>query len=228
MAKFFNAVILTGGVEGCLDGIDGNLLTVGDCALTVVAGELSAYQVTEEGTPPDESLPDVIEPDVNPGNKRWELVVTAGEGGGVTPDPQTHIYVQDGVGQYWNENQGQIVLHSDIEWDTLGEYDAVTGTFTPQYAGWYRIHFFTSFHSSEWLQSDYIDIEWQNAAATEYCYLLRKYGDGLTMPHDLMCSGVAYMNVGDVARVYLFSGFIGGIETLDHPKGGGTFIDRIG
>jgi len=78
MAKFFNAILLIGGDPNALDSIDGASLTIGDSALVVQGGELSIYHVTEGGTPPDESIPDVVEPDLNPGNKRWELGVTLG------------------------------------------------------------------------------------------------------------------------------------------------------
>lgn len=70
--KVFAFVALIGGTTGCLDAIDGDLLSDGDYALGMVNGEFYAY-VLDADLGGAESSPGSIAPDTNAGNKRWVL-----------------------------------------------------------------------------------------------------------------------------------------------------------
>jgi hypothetical protein len=71
--NIYGAVLLTGGTDGCLDSVDGNLLVNGDCGIVVTATNSYTYKLnaTSGATA---SSPNIIAPAVNPGTKRWILV----------------------------------------------------------------------------------------------------------------------------------------------------------
>lgn len=70
MASIWPANALTGGGTGALDAIDGNLLSDGDGAV-VIAGSAAYFYSLDATSGAAESSPDIIAPDVNPGDKRW-------------------------------------------------------------------------------------------------------------------------------------------------------------
>lgn len=69
--KIYPFLALTGGTEGCLDKIDGGALQEGDMAF----GRDSTYGFClfflDADSGASESVPDVVAPDTNAGNKRW-------------------------------------------------------------------------------------------------------------------------------------------------------------
>ncbi len=69
---YLSKTLLTGGAAPALDSIDGTGLVDGDFAHVTVAGVLYVYKLnaTLGGA---ESIPTIIAPDTNPGNKRWVL-----------------------------------------------------------------------------------------------------------------------------------------------------------
>ncbi len=74
MANFiYGAISLTGGGFGALDGIDGNKLLDEDNAIGFVNGTVYFYQLDANSSLP-EDIPNVIIPDLNPGDKRWILL----------------------------------------------------------------------------------------------------------------------------------------------------------
>lgn len=77
MANFYGATSLIGGGSGALDAIDGAGLADGDGALTITDGVSYPYHLNATSGE-DESSPDIIAPDANPGDKRWELVYNFG------------------------------------------------------------------------------------------------------------------------------------------------------
>ena len=66
---------LIGGTASALDSIDGALLLDGDLAFVTVAEVLYVYRL-DDNLGGAESSPNIITPDVNPGNKRWVLQAT--------------------------------------------------------------------------------------------------------------------------------------------------------
>ncbi len=71
--KIKGALALTGGGAGALDAIDGNDVDDGDMALVYVQGDAIYHYILNATSGADESSPDIIAPDVNPGTKRWVL-----------------------------------------------------------------------------------------------------------------------------------------------------------
>ena len=70
MANFYGATALTGGTSGCLDAINGALLSDGDMAL--VRTLTTAYEYTlDADSAAAASSPGVISPVTNAGDKRW-------------------------------------------------------------------------------------------------------------------------------------------------------------
>jgi len=70
MANFYGATALTGGTSGCLDAINGALLSDGDMAL--VRTLTTAYEYTlDADSAAAQSSPGVISPVTNAGDKRW-------------------------------------------------------------------------------------------------------------------------------------------------------------
>ena len=73
MAKIaYKKEALTGGSGVALDGIDGLGLVDKDFAFVTLSGDLYFY-ILDDDSGADESSPDVIKPDTNPGTKRWIL-----------------------------------------------------------------------------------------------------------------------------------------------------------
>ena len=69
---FYPYIALTGGGDGALDSLDGNLLKDGDGAVCIIPGTNEYYAFTlDEDSGAAESSPDVIAPDNNAGTKRW-------------------------------------------------------------------------------------------------------------------------------------------------------------
>jgi len=73
LALLWFASDLTGGTTGCLDFIDGSLLS-DDHGAIVVKDSLTYFYHLNATSGVAESSPSVIAPDTNAGNKRWELV----------------------------------------------------------------------------------------------------------------------------------------------------------
>ena len=63
---------LLGGTTNAIDGIDGADLLDGDFAFATISNVLYHY-VLDDDSAAAESSPDIIEPDQNPGDKRWIL-----------------------------------------------------------------------------------------------------------------------------------------------------------
>ena len=83
---------LTGGVSGCLDAIDGSILSDGDRAI-VITPTYTYHLILDADSGLTESSPDIIAPDTNAGNKRWVLVENADDGsgsGGISGTYQTY------------------------------------------------------------------------------------------------------------------------------------------
>jgi hypothetical protein len=78
MANFYGATGLIGGASGDLDNIDGTNLASADGALVITSAAAYIYYMNATSGAA-ESSPDVISPDANAGNKRWELVDIVGE-----------------------------------------------------------------------------------------------------------------------------------------------------
>jgi len=71
--NFYWAIALTGGGEGALDAIDGANLKDKDGALANIPGENLKPYILDADSGLPESIPDVIAPNTNAGNKRWIL-----------------------------------------------------------------------------------------------------------------------------------------------------------
>jgi hypothetical protein len=76
MSKIWGAYDLTGGSTGDLDNINGDVLTAGDLAVVITTDYFYPYQLENDGAA--QNPPDVIAPDVSPGNLRWKLRGYAG------------------------------------------------------------------------------------------------------------------------------------------------------
>jgi hypothetical protein len=68
----YKKTYLTGGSASALDGISGAVLLGGELAQVMVGGVVYIYELNATSGAA-ESSPDVIAPDVSPGNKRWIL-----------------------------------------------------------------------------------------------------------------------------------------------------------
>jgi len=78
MANYiYGAIALTGGGTGALDAIDGNDVNNADAAIVFDATTTYMYTL-DETHGGSESIPDVISPDTNAGNKRWVLLFQRG------------------------------------------------------------------------------------------------------------------------------------------------------
>ena len=71
-AEGFGATCLTGGTAGCLDAINGALLSDGDKAIVSTATLVYFYNLDADSAA-GESSPAIIAPDTNAGDKRWLL-----------------------------------------------------------------------------------------------------------------------------------------------------------
>jgi hypothetical protein len=68
----YKKTALTGGSASALDGISGAVLFGGEFAHVMVGGVVYIYELNATSGAA-ESIPDIIAPDVSPGNKRWIL-----------------------------------------------------------------------------------------------------------------------------------------------------------
>ena len=66
----YGAISLTGGTTGCLDAINGALLSDGDVA-TVRTSTITYFYVLDADSAASESSPAIISPDTSAGDKRW-------------------------------------------------------------------------------------------------------------------------------------------------------------
>ena len=73
MSKTYSRSQLTGGTAEALDGIDGANLLDGDRAIVITDGWVYFYSLNNPSGA-EESVPDIIKPDMNADDKRWELV----------------------------------------------------------------------------------------------------------------------------------------------------------
>lgn len=74
MAKYiYGRYALTGGATGALDGIDGTNLADQDMAIVIVQGGVTLHYVLDVDSAETESIPNIIAPDSNGGDKRWKL-----------------------------------------------------------------------------------------------------------------------------------------------------------
>jgi hypothetical protein len=94
---FYPYTSLTGGNAESLDSLDGNLVKNGDGALVITGNEYIAYTLDEDNGN-NESVPDIISPDTNAGNKRWVRVSSAIDGKIDT------VTGQNGMVAYFNNN----------------------------------------------------------------------------------------------------------------------------
>jgi hypothetical protein len=93
----YSAVTLNGGSEGALDSIDGADLTQSDAAIVFTPTGTYIYTL-DDSTGGTESLPNLITPDNNPGNKRWVLVSNrAAESSIVTKTSDYTITLDDDI-----------------------------------------------------------------------------------------------------------------------------------
>jgi len=72
MSNFYGATSLVGGGAGALDNIDGAGLSDGDGAVVITDSTAYFYHL-DATSGQEESSPDIIAPDSNPGTKRWIL-----------------------------------------------------------------------------------------------------------------------------------------------------------
>jgi hypothetical protein len=70
----YKKTALTGGTTNALDYIDGNSLNDGDMAIVHTAAKEVYFYQLNASSGQAESSPDIISPDNNAGNKRWELL----------------------------------------------------------------------------------------------------------------------------------------------------------
>ena len=68
----YKKTALTGGGATALDGVDGAALVDGNLAFVTYGGVIYNY-ILDDDSGAAESIPDVIAPKTNPGNKRWIL-----------------------------------------------------------------------------------------------------------------------------------------------------------
>ena len=78
MSTFYGATGLIGGSAGDLDNIDGTNLAAGDGAVVITSTAAYLYYLNASSGAA-ESIPDIISPDANAGNKRWILIDIIGE-----------------------------------------------------------------------------------------------------------------------------------------------------
>jgi len=189
MAGFYNATVLVGGNLDCLDAIDGLTLASGDCALVVIDDRFLVYQLTLSGT--DESVPDVIEPDLNSSMKRWELIFDTG----AVIAEVTQVFVEQDIPQNLRIGYSDDLIYDILMRDTLNEFNIGTSRFMPKTSGNYLINFA--------IQSDYVLIPTGGYIVINlygdyslFAVLDRFYGNGVTSRHQYKVSKVQYLTAG--------------------------------
>ena len=78
MSKTYSRSQLTGGTTDALDGIDGAELVDGDRAIVITETDAYLYRLNATSGS-SETVPQVISPEINADNKRWELVTIASQ-----------------------------------------------------------------------------------------------------------------------------------------------------
>jgi len=68
----YKKLAISGGGADALDGVNGSLLVGGELAFVTVSNVMYMY-ILDVDSAAAESLPDIVSPDVNPGDKRWIL-----------------------------------------------------------------------------------------------------------------------------------------------------------
>ena len=71
-SKIYFKNYLSGGSANALDGIDGDLLAFNDCSITVTSAGDTYFHTVITSAGADDGLYR-IDPDVNPGNKQWQI-----------------------------------------------------------------------------------------------------------------------------------------------------------
>jgi len=137
MVTAYRKTARTGGGANALDGIDGNVLKDGDFAFVFDTGAFYVYILdADSGAPEDD--PDVIAPDVNPGDKRWVLQVS---------------YLATGVAREWTAAQtydAQTVSSASnhVSWDVsakplaklaMTENTTIDAPINQSDGGWYAL-----------------------------------------------------------------------------------------
>ena len=139
MAKMYFKTGITGGddsTSGDLDGIDGAVLADGDSAIVVdSANALAYFYALDADSGEAESLPEVVEPDINAENKRWLLQKinsdTIGTGKTIGDIPQ---YEDDGSGNPILDHPDIIKADDFVVADIYGlRWNRSTDTFTRLY-----------------------------------------------------------------------------------------------
>lgn len=127
----FTANLLTGGIPGALDVIDGNDLNDGDACIVTLSTGVYFYHLNATGGAVENS-PYVIVPDTNPGTKNWELVVPVG--------PMSHVSATETTGQSIPDGTNTLIVFNSKSKDTLSEFNTTTGVFTATYDGRYIVN----------------------------------------------------------------------------------------
>ena len=78
--NFYPAIALTGGTDGCLDYIDGDVLMEGDVGFAMIIGVGCLKYILNASSSEVSNSPLTFPPATNPGTKRWELQGVASTG----------------------------------------------------------------------------------------------------------------------------------------------------
>ena len=109
--KRYWAYALTGGTAGAMDTIDGASLSVGDICEVHNATTHATYYLTESGTA--ESSPNIIAPDTNAGDKRWEVAFP-------TFDTERGYFSDDATGANIYRFRDKVLIGDAADYDGKG------------------------------------------------------------------------------------------------------------
>lgn len=130
--NFYPATVLSGGGTGALDKLDGATLADGDVAMVTLIGDgtygnATFVYVLDADSAAAESVPLVIAPDTNAGDKRWVLTTIRSAAGGSTAEER-----QDEIGAMFGSNTetGITLTYQDDD----GTIDAVVSISTAEVA----------------------------------------------------------------------------------------------
>lgn len=118
MSNFYAATSLIGGGFGTLDAIDGAELADDDGAVVITADTAYFYHLNATSGE-EESSPDIIVPDNNPGDKRWILTNVFGVDNFLSLIDTPADYT-DQAGKYTKVNAGEDGLEFDTPSVTAG------------------------------------------------------------------------------------------------------------